>query len=106
MTSENWLFRQFALSPEMKNFHGQYLTQVPISCFNFIGIHENLANDWVRLCAFLGIAHQPLPHINASPNAILENVHPELLEEIERFHAEDYCVYDYASHLSLAKVIH
>jgi hypothetical protein len=94
MVREQWSFRRFALSQEMQNFYSQYLFQVPISSFDFIGVHENLTHDWARLCRFLGIPKNELPFRNAS-NSEKEFpiISESLRQEIRAFHSEDYFLY-------------
>ena len=100
MIKENWCFERFALSEEMKNFYSQYLSQVSISMFDFIGVHEHLPRDWPRLCSFLGIACHKLPQANSSPNQIVNNLSTDAFESIRNFHADDYLIYDYAIRFS------
>ena len=100
MIKENWCFERFALSEEMKNFYSQYLSQVSISMFDFIGAHEHLPRDWSRLCSFLGIACHKLPQANSSPNQIVNNLSTDAFESIRNFHADDYLIYDYAIRFS------
>jgi hypothetical protein len=102
MKKEEWSFTRFALEPEMKNFYSQHLTQVPITAFDFFGIHENIARDWKRLCKFLELDYEELPHSNAMPNQVLESMPQEIIDEIRDFHAEDYMIYNYARHASQA----
>jgi hypothetical protein len=96
MIKENWSFARFALSQEMRNFYSQYLTQVPISYFDFVGIHENIEKDWRRLCDYLKIKRQSLPITNTSKSDdIKSKIDSALLKDIKEFHSEDYLVYNY-----------
>lgn len=55
MDRENWSFKEFCLSKEMKNFYTQYLIHIPLSTFDFVGINERVDEDWEKLCDFLEI---------------------------------------------------
>jgi hypothetical protein len=97
MVGENWSFARFALSLEMKDFYSQYMFQFPLNLFNFIGIYENLENDYKRLCQFLSIEPKKLPHTNKSESGnILSSISNELKSEIRDYHAEDYFIYNNA----------
>jgi len=97
MIQEEWSFLDFAFADEMKNFYSQYLFQFPVNAFDFIGIHENLENEWSELCQFLDISHRALPKIRKSDSAsILSNLSETVRSEIRDFHSEDYFIYDYA----------
>ena len=105
MNNENWTFKEFCLSNEMKNFYSQYLIHVPISKFDFVGTQENIKQDWERLCKFLEIEFVELPKINETPNQIIRNLlkkTPKQLikklslqdkQEIEEFHSLDIELY-------------
>ena len=105
MTKENWTFKEFCLSEEMKNFYSQYLIHVPISNFDFVGTQENIKQDWERLCKFLEIEFVELPKINETPNQIIRTLFKktpkEILkklsdqdkQEIEEFHSLDVDLY-------------
>ena len=101
MIQEEWSFLDFAFAEEMKNFYSQYLFQVPVDAFDFIGIHENLESEWRELCHFLEIGHRVLPKIRKSDSAnILSRLSETVRSEIRDFHSEDYFIYDYAVALS------
>lgn len=102
MVAEDWSFAKFALSMEMRNFYSQYFFQVPIDSFDFIGVHENLDNDWRKLCDFLGIGCHELPRKNKSnSSSILSDLSSDLCSEIRDFHSEDYFLYNYAVNNSI-----
>ena len=106
MTNENWTFKEFCLSEEMKNFYSQYLIHVPISNFDFVGTHENIKKDWERLCKILEIQFVELPKINSTPNKtirtllkktpqqLLKNLSIQDKHEIEEFHSVDIDLYE------------
>ena len=97
MIKEDWSFARFALSTEMKDFYSQYLFQVPICRFDFLGIHENLARDWTRLIEFLDIEHIELPLMNQSYSEKFSSSIPESLKkDIRNHHSQDYYLYEYA----------
>jgi len=96
MIKEDWSFARFALSKEMKNYYSQVLSQIPISYFDFVGIHENVGKDWERLCDYLKMKRQALPLTNRSnSDYILSKIDAALLKEIKEFHSEDYLIYNY-----------
>lgn len=97
MIREDWSFSRFALSIEMRNFYSQYLFQVPLDAFDFIGIHENLGRDWPRLCRFLSIEQVGLPSVQKSNSAaIISGLSQQLKREICDCHSEDYFIYEQA----------
>ncbi len=93
MKSENWSFKEFCLSQEMKNFYSQYLIYIPLSTFDFVGIHENLNKDWEQLCQIFEIEYEKLPHINKSPNLLIKELSDEDKNQIENYHSEDISLY-------------
>lgn len=102
MKKEEWDFERFARSKEMRNFYAQFLFQVPINRFDFIGIHENIKNDWPRLCNFLGVQSTELTHENISNSTdIINNISQKTKEKIRSFHSEDYFIYNYARSKSI-----
>lgn len=97
MKSENWTFSQFALCSEMKNFYNQYLYQVPLNNFSYIGIYEDLEKSISNIFNLLKISENlaiDMPHYNKTEVEFIE-IDRSLEEEIRYFHAEDYLMYDY-----------
>ena len=93
MIRENWSFKEFCLSKEMKNFYIQYLIHIPPSTFDFVGIHERIDKDWEKLCDFLEIKYEKLPKINSSPNSIIKELSDEDKKQIEDYHSADISLY-------------
>lgn len=97
MISEDWSFERFALSGEMQNFYAQHLVQVPLSRFDYIGIHESISSSWTGFLRAAGLPFRALPHENRSKDARgLCSISDETRSEIVDFHAEDYFIYNYA----------
>lgn len=93
MIRDNWSFKEFCLSQEMKNFYSQYLIYIPSSNFDFVGIHERIDEDWEKLCDFLDIKYKKLPKINISPNSPIKELSDADKKQIQDHHSEDISLY-------------
>jgi hypothetical protein len=92
--NENMSFEEFVLHPCSLNFQSDMMHYVPIERFNFIGLFENLQNDWKILCQMLEVEYSPLPVKNKNNNKIDIKVSKDLQNKIEDYHWRDYCLYD------------
>ena len=93
MSKENWSFQEFCLSHDMRNFYSQHLTHVPLSSFEFVGIVENIAEDWKKICKILEIEHEELPKLNKAPNSLIKELSEKDKNQIEEYHSEDISLY-------------
>ncbi|WP_165322083.1 sulfotransferase family 2 domain-containing protein [Rhizorhabdus phycosphaerae] len=98
MKDENWSFSQFSLCNEMKNFYSQYLYQVKLSDFSYIGVYEDIEKSVIEILKILNINNNlklELPHYNKTDENERIGMDKNLEEEIRYFHAEDCLMYDY-----------
>ena len=99
MKAENWGFEEFAFSAEMKNYYSQYLTQVPLGAFSYIGAFERLEQSIRGCLEALGIAHETtggVPRMNSTPPEAAIRIDDAMRSKLEAYHSEDYLIYEYA----------
>lgn len=97
MKQENWTFEDFALSSEMQNIYAQHFTRINLNDFSFIGVYENLDYS-VKLCfeALEIPLNIEIPRLNISETKIDINLNNDLVNQIKKFHSDDYEIYNYA----------
>ena len=99
MKSEQWEFRDFAFSLEMRNFYCQYLSQVPLGYFDYIGLYENLTVSVARCFEELSVPLGPdwkIPNVNVTNKDMVPPVSVDLMKELKEYHHEDYMIYEFA----------
>lgn len=90
--TEEWSFERYALCDELRDFYSQHLWAFPLEYFDFIGIVEHSAGDFVDFQRrYLGGGTE-CPRLNARPDAP-EPVDPALRRRIETHHAGDMELY-------------
>ena len=94
MKSEKWSFEMYALHPLNLNLQSEMMFYVPIERFNFIGLYENIDNDWNDLCSTINISQQKLPKKNVNPDKEELFISKDLESQIRQYHWKDYCLYD------------
>jgi hypothetical protein len=89
---ERWSFERYALCDELRDFYSQYLWAFPLEDFDFIGIAEHSAEDFVEFQQrYLGGGFE-CPRLNARPDQP-ESLDPALRRRIEAHHARDLELY-------------
>lgn len=99
MMYEHWSFMDFAMNSELRNFYTQYLVQVPLAYFSYIGLYENLISSVPACLQALGEEFDgdiKLPVINVTQSEVRTKLTDNELSELRDYHAEDYCLYHYA----------
>ncbi|MEM9255499.1 MAG: hypothetical protein AAGA91_08625 [Pseudomonadota bacterium] len=98
MKDEDWSFEEFALRPELRNICSKLLWGIPLKRFDFIGISDEYATEFERFCdTVFGVSAAAL---GLEPPMAVERetdaTNPALRSRIERFHARDMAMYQYA----------
>lgn len=95
---EEWDFKKFCFSKEMKNFYTQFLWEFPIENFDFIGITENFDEDCNFFAKeFLGKKEIIIPQRNKNPETVRSYYNDKVMyDELKKFHSLDYELYNYA----------
>jgi len=99
LKSEDWSFEEFAFCKEMKNYYSQYLFQIPVGAFSYIGLFERLEQS-VRGC--LDALDIEYDHVSTVPMLNRSQLEPAIVisdttrSELMAHHSEDYLIYDYA----------
>lgn len=98
MKRENWKLKDFIMREEMRNFYSQYLTQIPLQFFSYIGIYENLTESVEMCLSTLGLKLRNTipPHLNKTEFNQKSELTNDFIEEAKKFHFHDYVIYDYA----------
>ena len=99
MQAENWSFEEFAFCKEMKNYYSQYLAQITVGMFSYIGLFEHLEQS-IRGCLdALDIEYErsfTTPKLNSSSAETAIVISDTTRSELMAYHCEDYLIYDYA----------
>lgn len=99
MRALNWSFRDFALSQEMKNFYSQYLFQVPLRAFQYIGLFEDFEHSIQQCMEALDLGPVNLDRLSTENTTHYPSLHESISTEdrelICDWHAEDYLIYRY-----------
>ena len=95
---ENWSFKEFCFSKEMKNLYSRFLLNFPKENFAFIGIIEYFEEDFRFFTAhYLGTEPIIMDTKNVNPNKQKPYaVDLPYYEELKAYHALDYELYNYA----------
>lgn len=95
---EEWDFKRFCFSNEMKNFYTQFLWEFPIENFNFIGLTEHFDEDCSFFAKeFLGEHNIIIPQSNINPENVKSYYKDKIMyNELKDFHSLDYKLYDFA----------
>lgn len=97
VVEEEWSFEAFCFSEEMRNFYSKFLWSFPIEKFAFIGIVEHYTDDVVFFFnKFLKKDVVEIPKVNVNNNIETYINDTTLKQELKKFHAEDYKMYEYA----------
>ena len=99
MKENSWSFEEFAFCEEMQNFYSQYLIQVPVGSFDYIGLFEDFEKSVSRCFEVLGVdrANGIGSHrANMSNGITLDAIDGNVLKKLKQHHAEDYLIYEYA----------
>jgi len=96
---ENWSFEQFCFSDELRNVYTKFLWKFGIERFDFIGITEHFEEDIVEFAKkYIDLKLTEIPQENVNPIGKVDYFKDkeELRNELIKWHAEDYRIYDYA----------
>lgn len=99
MKAQNWSFADFAFCPEMQNFYTQYSIHVPLECYDYIGLYEDLNASIRRCCAVIGLAlpeNAIIPHANANVEKRDDLFASIDQNAFKQWHAADYAFYEAA----------
>jgi len=106
MHAEDWSLETFCLAPELRDVYTQFLWGFPLETFDFIGITEHYEADFEMFSRrYMGSASAPM-RLNvgaAGERGASLQVHAELRQRIEAFHARDMALYDRALALRAAR---
>lgn len=98
VVEENWSLERFCFSDEMKDLYTKFFWGFPKEKFEFIGITEFFEED-VKYFAkeYLNSPVADVPQKNVNPEKIAPYFSdPNLIEDLQSFHSEDYAIYNYA----------
>jgi hypothetical protein len=98
MINENWSLEEFICAPELQNVYTQFLWKFPLENFDFIGITENIKEDYPYFASkYLKQKVEQVPHVNpTSGKKDSSEVSNEVLEKIRALNAADYKLYEHA----------
>lgn len=107
MRALNWSFQDFALSQEMKNFYAQYLFQVPLRAFSYIGLFEDFEYSIQQCMKALALGPVNLNRLSTENTtrypSLRESTSKEDRELICAWHAEDYLIYNYIKYINTTR---
>lgn len=98
MKEKRWSLEDFAFCEEMQNFYSQYLIQVPIGSFDYVGLFEDFGNSAQRCFEALGLDRPigiDVQKVNTSKGVVSDALSGSVLKKLRQRHAEDYLIYDY-----------
>lgn len=101
VVEEDWSLERFCFSKEMRNTYAKFLWGFPPRKFAFIGITEDFERELARFSRQVLQNRLPVPSLNRNPakdqRPYVDD--PLFRAEVERFHARDMQLYQYALQL-------
>ncbi len=101
VVEEDWSLERFCFSKEMRDTYAKFLWGFPARKFAFIGITEDFERELARFSGQILKDRLPVPSLNRNPSKDRRPYidDPEFRADIERFHARDMQLYQYALQL-------